>query len=276
MTSVEQSTKSLIKPTVTTTTRSILVTALVGLAAVFSVILVLLSLVTPVPWWIALLVGPVLAGITVFWLHRGAGMALISSVGGVGSKAVGPEARLVNLVEGLSLNGGIREPEIHIVHDGALNAAALGISGESHILVTTGLIEKLTRIELEGVIAELVARIKSGDAEVATLGSAIYGSLVVGPLAFLTKPLGVWLVNNLYVADRELLSDGSAVLLTRYPPGLLSALQKIRAGTSVVPGSLPAYDPVWFVPPNQSRNGADVIYGDIADVNLRIDVLAEL
>ncbi len=276
MTSVEPTTASLTKPTVTTSTRSILLTSFLGLAALFAFLLLLVAFVTPLPWWVSLVLAAGFAGGIIFWRRQEAGHALIKSVGAVESTANGVEARLVNLLEGLALTGGISESRIYTVHDDALNAAALECDGESHILATTGLVENLSRIELEGVIAELVARIKSGDAEVTTLASSMYGPLVTGPLAPVTKPLGLRLINRVYVSDRELLSDGSAVILTRYPPGLLSALEKIKSSSSQVPGAIPAYDAAWFVSPRSEAGDDEVVYNQDSDVNLRIDVLAEL
>jgi len=276
MTSENQLAASLTKPTVTTTTQTILLTSFTVLAVSFVVILLLLAFVTPIPWWLSIILAVLLAGAAVFKLKKSAGLSLIKSVGAVEVNGTGPQARIANLLEGLSLTSGINEPTIYIVHDHALNAAALAHEDESYVLATTGLIENLSRIELEGVMAELVERIKSGDAEVATVGAAIYGPLVSGPLAGITKPLGSWLINRLYVPDRELICDGSAVILTRYPPGLLSGLEKIKSTSSAIPEALPAYDPAWFVSPRSEASDKDLIYNQTSDVSLRIDVLAEL
>ena len=274
MVSVETGTTSMATSTVTGTKKSILGFTFSVLTIVFVLVAVAICFVAGVPWWVGIFIGAVLAAVATVALSRNVTQPLLSAVGAVDATPESSGKRISNLVEGLSLTGGIQQPQVYLIHDGAMNAAALAEGESGTILVTSGLLEKLSRVELEGVVAELVARIKSGDAEVATLSSAIFGRLITGPLSPLTRSFGVNLLNRQYVADRDIILDGSAVLLTRYPPGLRGALTKIDGSSSAIAGTLPIYDGVWLVPSGEESELP--VYVGASDLDLRIAVLSEL
>jgi len=130
-------------------------------------------------------------------------------------------ARLENLVQGLSLAGGVEEPQVVVLSDPARNAMAVRNGGRNRIVVTQGLLQSLEVVELEGVVAELLTRLKNGDAEAATLGAALFGQPILdGPLRSVLGPVARMGLGRLLSADRDLEADRQAVRLTRYPPGL--------------------------------------------------------
>src|SRR3954453_19754516 len=171
--------------------------------------------------------------------------------------------RLHNLVEGLCIGAGIPKPRLYIVGDAAPNAFSTGRNPEhSAVAVTTGLLEKMNRVELEGVLAHELSHIRNYDILVSTLAVTMVGMVALMSDLFLrfalwggmsdrsdtnndSNPLGIVLVIFGFVAiifapiiaqllelpggrQREYLADASGVLITRYPPGLISALEKLK------------------------------------------------
>lgn len=170
---------------------------------------------------------------------------------------------LYNVVEGLAIAAGLPKPRCYIIEDTAPNAFASGRNPKnSVIVVTTGLLEKLNRVELEGVIAHEMSHIKNYDVLVQTLAvvmvgvvallsdwilrSFIWGGgrrrsrdrgrgsgaeifIIVGLVMAILSPLVAQLLRLAVSRKREFLADASGAMLTRYPPGLASALRKISA-----------------------------------------------
>jgi len=168
---------------------------------------------------------------------------------------------LYNVVEGLSIAAGVPVPKMYLIEDSAPNAFATGRNPEhSAIAVTTGLLEKLDRVELEGVIAHEMSHIKNYDILLATLAAVMVGTVVllsdwllrsfwwgrrgrdeegesqfevilalIALILALLAPLIAQLIRLAISRRREFLADASGALLTRYPPGLASALEKLAA-----------------------------------------------
>jgi len=158
------------------------------------------------------------------------------------------EPRFHNLVEGLCVAAGLPKPELYVVDDAALNAFSTGRSpAHASLVVTTGLLQKLSRVELEGVLAHELSHIRSGDIFVTTPAVVLVG-VILRPLA----PLGAWLLRLVVSSQREIQADVSGVRLTRYPPGLIAALEKLRAEGAVVRSGSPATAHLWIESP-QSR-----------------------
>jgi heat shock protein HtpX len=167
---------------------------------------------------------------------------------------------LVNITEALALGAGIPAPDLYIIEDTAPNAFATGRNPQNSVVcVTRGLLTKLNREELEGVIAHEISHIKNYDVLLATvavtmvgvvvllsdwmLRAAFFGRrrrsssgrgggaeavlLLVGLAVALLAPLVAQLLRLALSRRREFQADASAVKLTRYPPGLANALRKI-------------------------------------------------
>ena len=154
------------------------------------------------------------------------------------------QARLHNLVEGLCIAGGLPKPRVYVINDPAPNAFATGRNPRhAAVAVTTGLLEKMNRVELEGVLAHELSHVKNYDILVSTLAVTLVG-IVVPPLVQLAVS-----------RRRESLADVSGVTLTRYPPGLISALEKLQAHTAVVRSSSRATAHLWIESPIARRPG---------------------
>jgi heat shock protein HtpX len=198
------------------------------------------------------------------------------------------QARLHNIVEGLAIAAGIGKPKVYIVDDPAPNAFATGRNPQhSAVAVTTGLLEKMDRVELEGVIAHEMSHIRNHDILVTTIAVTLTAAVVLladwmlrsfwfgggrrrnndgnNPIALviaigglvlaLLSPLIAQLIQAAVSRKRESLADVSGVELTRYPPGLISALKKLRDDTTVVRTGSRATAHLWIESPLQRQGG---------------------
>ncbi len=166
--------------------------------------------------------------------------------------------RLASLVMSLCASNGITEPALHVVESEALDAAVVGRPNSTHLVLTSGALRYLDRVELEAVVARELAQL-SGGFHAATNLAAV-GPLL-GPLA--TK------VRLRQLDPRSLaLMDLQGVQMTRYPPALASALQKAATGDSV--GATPATEHLWMVGDTVRTPKAQFTIRD------RVDVLREL
>jgi heat shock protein HtpX len=193
--------------------------------------------------------------------------------------------RLHNLVEGLCIAGGLPKPRIYVVDDPSPNAFATGRNPKhAAIAVTTGLLERMNRVELEGVVAHELSHIKNYDILVSTLAVTMVGVIAIaadmgvrflwfgmgrsrnnqgdsrdgGPFAILAvlglallvlSPLIARVMQAAVSRKRETLADVSGVELTRYPPGLISALEKLRDDYTVVGSTSHATAHLWIEQP---------------------------
>lgn len=189
--------------------------------------------------------------------------------------------RLHNIVEGLSLAAGMPKPRVYIVQDQAPNAFATGRNPEhAAIAATTGLLEKLDRDELEGVIAHELSHVKNRDTLVMTIAVTLVGVIVLladwllramwwgggrgrdrggNPLALLglvlliVSPIVAQILQFAISRQREFLADADGVFLTRYPDGLINALEKLRADQTVVRSASRATAHLWIESPIARR-----------------------
>jgi len=190
--------------------------------------------------------------------------------------------RLHNLVEGLCIASGLPKPRVYVVDDPAPNAFATGRDPKhAAIAVTTGLLEKLNRVELEGVVAHELSHIKNYDILVSTLAVTLVGAVallsnlairmmwwnggrerrdgdrgdsgnplaLVGSVILLLSPIAAKAMQAAISRKRETLADVSACQMTRYPPGLISALEKLKADTTVTHSATAATAHMWIEQP---------------------------
>ena len=172
--------------------------------------------------------------------------------------AAGEETQLRNIVETLSIGLGIPPPRIYLIDDTAPNAFATGRDPKhASIAVTRGLIDKLDRTEIEGVIAHELSHVGNHDIRVMLLVTVLVGTiallsdwmfrsfafgggrrgrdrgggggiiLIIAIVLAVLTPIIATLIQLAVSRQREYLADASGALLTRYPPGLASALRKI-------------------------------------------------
>lgn len=220
--------------------------AILGLLGAFVgvVVLVVLALVG-LSWLVALIIAVVAGAAVAGGLRLTAWRLLIRLTGG---KAPHGEAEeiLANVLEGLCVNHGIPTPELRIIRSDSVNALAVARTpAHAAIVVTTGAVEQLERIALEGLLAHHLCRIRRGDAAFETLAGIL-----------LAWPLGAagWLrrrvMSRVLPAGRSLEADFEAVSLTRYPPGLLSALMTLSSQTAEVPSATVAALHMWIDEPD--------------------------
>lgn len=161
---------------------------------------------------------------------------------------------LFRIVENLCIGAGIPMPDVYIIDDESANAFATGRDPKHAVIcVTTGLLHKLTKIELEGVIAHELSHIKNYDIRLMAIVAILVGFiailadffmrslwfrgrdndkaqgifLLIGIVLAILSPIVATLIQLAVSRKREFLADASGVLLTRYPEGLASALEKI-------------------------------------------------
>jgi len=164
---------------------------------------------------------------------------------------------LVNTIQNLTITAGVPMPKVYVIDDSAPNAFATGRDPQhASIAVTTGLIEKLEDEELQGVLAHELSHIKNYDIRVMSLVVVLVGiiavvsdfflrsmfwgnrrsndndngggiMIVIAPVLAILAPIAATLIQLAVSRKREFLADASGALLTRYPEGLASALEKI-------------------------------------------------
>ncbi len=166
---------------------------------------------------------------------------------------------LWNTVENLSITAGLPMPKVYIIQDQAPNAFATGRNKEhAAVVVTSGILQLLNQTELEGVIAHELSHVKNRDILLSTvvivlvgfvsllahffLRASLFGGvrvsrgrdrggnvifIVLGLVLAILSPIAVTIIQLAISRKREYLADASGALLTRYPEGLASALQKI-------------------------------------------------
>ncbi len=169
----------------------------------------------------------------------------------------GPEAReIYRLVENLAITAGIPTPKIYLIQDSALNAFATGRNPEHAVVaMTTGIVQRLEKRELQGVLAHEMSHIGNRDILLGTVVTVLVGFIsiladmfrhsmffgsrdndnnngifvIIGLVLSILAPISAMLIQLAISRKREFLADSSGALLTRYPEGLASALEKISA-----------------------------------------------
>jgi len=197
--------------------------------------------------------------------------------------------RLHNLVEGLCIAGGLPKPRVYVIDDPAPNAFATGRNPKhAAIAVTTGLLEMMNRVELEGVVAHELSHIRNYDILVNTIAVTLVGTVALladlgirmmwwnggrahrdgdrrdsgNPLAFvgfallILAPLLGRAMQAAVSRRRETLADVSACHLTRYPPGLIAALEKLQSDSTVTHAASMATAHMWIEQPMSGVNDA--------------------
>lgn len=195
------------------------------------------------------------------------------------------------LIENLAITAGVPKPKVYIIQSPALNALATGRDPEhASMAVTTGLIERLERSELEGVLAHELSHVKNYDIRFGTVVAVFVGFMtilsdmflrmtffggmrsrndreggpnagailaVVGLVLLIVSPIVAKLIQLAVSRQREYLADASGAMLTRYPEGLASALEKI-AGSPPLATAGHATAHLYIANPFKTRNVANL------------------
>ena len=189
-----------------------------------------------------------------------------------------------NIVENLAITAGLPKPRIFIVDSVQPNAFATGRNAEHAIVaVTTGILQIMSRSELEGVIAHEMSHIGNRDMLVSTVvvvlvgvvqllsdiflrqmrwgiggndrdrGQAQMGFVLIGIALAILSPIAAMLIQLAVSRKREYLADASGALLTRYPDGLASALQKLANDHTPMRQANHATAHLWLDDPYQGK-----------------------
>lgn len=218
---------------------------------------------------------------------------------------------LYNVVEGLAIAAGLPKPRCYIIDDTAPNAFASGRNPENSVIVVTkGLLEKLNRAELEGVIAHEMSHIKNYDVLVQTLAVVMVGVvvllsdwilrsffwgggrrrsrdkrggnagsilIVVALVLAVLAPLFAQLLKLAVSRKREYLADANGALLTRYPPGLASALKKLSADKEPLEVANKATAHLYIVNPLKDIKGKmNALFSTHPPIEKRIELLENM
>jgi heat shock protein HtpX len=208
-----------------------------------------------------------------------------------GARKIGPDdhPRLWNVVEEMRIASGLpKMPDVYIIDDPALNAFATGRDpNHAAVAVTSGLLQKMNRDELQGVVAHEMSHIKNRDVLLMTLCSVTLGTIVILAwygtrvmifsgggrgrrnggggaaiimiVALVLAILAPILAQLIYYAvsrKREYLADASGALYTRYPEGLASALEKIAGSTTQLKSANAAFAPMYTANPFRKEGRA--------------------
>jgi heat shock protein HtpX len=227
------------------------------------------------------------------------------------------EPRLHNIVEGIAIAAGIPKPRVYVVPEQAPNAFATGRNPEhSSIAVTQGLLDIMNRVELEGVIGHEMSHVLDRDILVGTVVATVVGAAVlmseffmrswfwsggrmggrrdggdgggivmlvlfaVGIVLLILAPLAGQLIKLSVSRNREYLADAQGVLLTRYPPGLISALEKIRDAPHAMRSANNATAHLWLEQPSrvpgQDTSTMEKLFSTHPPIEERIQRLKEM
>jgi heat shock protein HtpX len=225
------------------------------------------------------------------------------------------EPRLHNIVEGLSIAAGIPKPRVYVVPEKAPNAFATGRDPEhSSVAVTQGLLDMMNRVELEGVVAHELSHVVDRDILVGTIVATFVGAVVlvaefmlrwffwggfggrrgddrggnpvtaiaagVAIVLLILSPIFAQLIKFAVSRRREYLADAQGAMLTRYPPGLASALQKIAVAPHAMRSANNATAHLWLDQPSRvegERMGfLEKLFSTHPPIQDRIRILEEM
>lgn len=196
------------------------------------------------------------------------------------------QPRLHNIVEGLAIAAGVPKPRVYVVPEQAPNAFATGRDPEhSSVAVTEGLLQLMDRVELEGVIGHELSHVLDRDILVGTVVATLVGAAVLmsefmmrswmwggfrgrrdgdsngGPATLVIfafgfvlmaiAPLAGQIIKMSVSRNREYLADAQGAMLTRYPPGLISALRKLQTAPTAMHSANNATGHLWLNQPSR-------------------------
>jgi heat shock protein HtpX len=265
-------------------------------------------------------VGVMLATVLAVALSLGsyfAGDRIVLASTGAREVTAEQEPRLHNIVEGIAIAAGVPKPRVYVVPEQAPNAFATGRNPEhSSIAVTQGLLDIMNRVELEGVIGHEMSHVLDRDILVGTVVATVVGAAVlmsefftrswfwsggrmggrreggdgggiivlvlfaVGIVLLILAPLAGQLIKLSVSRNREYLADAEGVLLTRYPPGLISALEKIRDAPHAMRSANNATAHLWLEQPSrvpgQETSTMEKLFSTHPPIEERIQRLKEM
>lgn len=196
---------------------------------------------------------------------------------------------LYRIIENLCITSGLPMPKLYLIPERAPNAFATGRNPEHAVVaVTAGLLERLNRSELEGVLAHELSHIGNRDMLVSTVAVILVGFVslladwfmrsmwfggrsnrdreaggvlvLVGIALSILAPISAQLIHLAISRRREFLADASGALLTRYPEGLASALEKISRDSTPISVASNTTAHLWFGDPFDNKKKAPLFH----------------
>ena len=192
---------------------------------------------------------------------------------------------LDNAVEGLAIASGIPKPRLYIINDTAPNAFATGRNPQKSVIcVTTGLLQKLNRNELEAVLGHEMSHIKNYDTRLMVITVVLVGVIVllsdwiirslwygrsgnrnmgkaewiilaIGIVFAILSPFIAQIIKMAISRKREFLADADSALLTKNPPALASALEKISSDKEPLEAANKATAHLYIINPLKNYKG---------------------
>jgi heat shock protein HtpX len=229
------------------------------------------------------------------------------------AKEIGPQQapELINVVNEMAISAGVPMPKVYIIDDPSPNAFATGRDPQhSSLAITTGLLQKLDREELQGVIGHEMSHVRNYDIRFTLIVGVMVGSvallaqlflrytfwfgggrsrdnnngsgglgvifLVVGIVLAILAPIFTALVQMAVSRQREYLADASSVELTRNPHGLESALAKLAADNEPLHSANGATQHLYIVNPLKKLGGGSALFSTHPPIVDRINRLRQL
>lgn len=216
--------------------------------------------------------------------------------------------KLVNILDALVVSSGLQyTPKLYIVEDSQPNAFATGRNpGNAVICVTTGLLDKLSYYELEGVIAHEMAHIKNYDIRLSAVVSVMVGFVVIlsdwftrisfyggsrrrddddngnpilmliGLIFLILAPIFGQLMQLALSRKREFLADATAIEFTRNPDGLISALLKISGDPNELKVANNATENMYIVNPFRGKKSSSSLWSTHPSIEDRVEALRNI
>lgn len=211
--------------------------------------------------------------------------------------------QLNEILEGLCIAANLPLPKLYVIESNALNAFATGRNPKNSVIcVTTGLIKKLDKNEMEGVLAHELSHIKNYDILVSTIAIVMVGLvsiladlfshgfyrtddgdddrnpilMIIGLIFIILSPIFANLLNLMISRNREYLADATAVSLTRNNEGLIKALMKIDSDTNVLKTANETCSSLYISDPFKKKKERDSIFSTHPSIANRIERLRNI
>ena len=208
--------------------------------------------------------------------------------------------QLNEILEGLCIAANLPLPKLYVIESDALNAFATGRNPKNSVIcVTTGLIKKLDKNEMEGVLAHELSHIKNYDILVSTIAIVMVGLvsiladlfshgfyrtddgdddrnpilMIIGLIFIILSPIFANLLNLMISRNREYLADATAVSLTRNNEGLIKALMKIDSDTNVLKTANETCSSLYISDPFKKKKERDSIFSTHPSIANRVERL---
>lgn len=211
--------------------------------------------------------------------------------------------QLNEILEGLCIAANLPLPKLYVIESDALNAFATGRNPKNSVIcVTTGLIKKLDKNEMEGVLAHELSHIKNYDILLSTVAIVMVGLvsiladlfshgfyrtddgdddrnpilMIIGLIFIILSPIFANLLNLMISRNREYLADATAVSLTRNNEGLIKALMKIDDDTNVLKTANETCSSLYISDPFKKKKEKDLIFSTHPSIANRIERLRNI